>query len=416
MGCGSAGIELSVHAQPEETAVQPSHVVEAPTLSLKTSCASVTVFLVQLEPTMGAPRAAALRELDNYARSNVEHSRRQYARHGTLHDQAGEALRAREVWDQPWVPDDFDVGEARLHPVFQSWTDEQKLAWNHLQWGLEYGVVGQGEKQIVVLNKYAVRAYRDLLPSVVELEARESFEEIDHLEAFAVGLEGLRARYLPHRTTPLYAQSPSGFAHERLNRLLRHGLGYAAHKLLGPGFPTLFFLTRGIKTHNFKPFENAIAGYKDAPHGIRQVSHLHRLDESRHMATALYLARLSDAVLGTLPETSRLFLQAAVKAAWPPGRVVGTRLQYWRTALDEALPFQSVSRDDKDALFAHIEARTADNLLALHARQQKLTRQANKRIVEEAGLPLSVKRAFVEALRADPYSAALVEAVELPEA
>lgn len=365
---------------------------------------------------MGASRAAALRELDTYARSNVQHSLRQYARHGTLYDQASDALRAPEVWDQPWVPDDFDVGEARSHPVFQGWSDEQKLAWNHLQWGLEYGVVGQGERQIVVLNKYAVRAYRHLLPSVVALEERESFEEIDHLEAFAVGLEGLRARYLPHRKTPLYAQSPSGFASERLNRLLRHGLGYAAHKLLGPGFPTLFFLTRGIKTHNFKPFENAIAGYKEAPHGIRQVSHLHRLDESRHMATALYLAKLSDDVLGTLPESSRLFLKAAVKAAWPPGRVVDTRLSYWRAVLDEATPFRGVPQEDKDALFQHIQARTEDNLLALHARQQKLTRQANKRIVEEAGLPLEVKRAFVDALRADPYSAALVEAVELPEA
>ena len=77
--------------------------------------------------------------------------------------------------------------------------------------------------------------------------------------------------------------------------------------------------------------------------------------------------------------------------------MVDTRLQYWRTALDEALPFRGF-HEDKDALFAHIKARTADNLLALHARQQKLTRQASKRIVEEAGLPLEIKRAFVDAL------------------
>lgn len=358
-------------------------------------------------------RQAALRELDAYARSNVQHSLRQYDKHGTLHDRARDALTERDVWDRPWVPDDFDVGEARHHPVFQSWTEAQRLAWNHLQWGLEYGVVGQGERQIVVLNKYAVKAYRHVLPSVVALEERESFEEVDHLEAFAVGLEGLRARYLPHRRRPLYAHCPSGFSSERVNRLVRHGIGMVADKVLGRNFPTLFFLTRGIKTHNFKPFENAIASYKEAPEGIRMVSHLHRLDESRHMATALYLAKLSNAVLEAVPEEGRLLLKAGVRAAWPPGRVVETRLAYWRTVLDEAAPYRSVPQRDKDALYAHLKARTEGNLLALHERQQRLTRQANKRIVEECGLDPELKAAFVDALRADPYSAALVEAVEL---
>jgi hypothetical protein len=361
-------------------------------------------------------RQAAIKELDAFARTNVEHSRRQYDRHGTLHAKAQEALTEDDVWQRPWVPDDFDVGEARNHPVFQSWTAAQKLAWNHLQWGLEYGVVGQGERQIVVLNKYAVHAYRGVMPSVVELEERESFEEEDHLAAFAVGLEGLRARYLPHRRRPLYAHCPSGFSSERLNRVMRHGIGMVAERVLGKNFPTVFFLTRGIKTHNFKPFENAIASFADAPEGIRMVSHLHRLDESRHMATALYMARLSNAVLDAVPDEGRILLKAGVKAAWPPGRVVDTRLAYWRTVLKEARPYQDVPKQDKDALYAHIAANTARNLLALHERQQRLTRQANKRIVEECGLPLDLKRTFIDALRSDPYSASLVEAVELPAA
>ena len=54
-------------------------------------------------------RQAALRELDAYARSNVQHSLRQYDKHGTLHDRARDALTERDVWDRPWVPDDFDV-------------------------------------------------------------------------------------------------------------------------------------------------------------------------------------------------------------------------------------------------------------------------------------------------------------------
>ena len=121
-------------------------------------------------------------------------------------------------------------------------------------------------------------------------------------------------------------------------------------------------------------------------------------------------------MLVTLPEEGRWLLKAGVKAAWPPGRTVETRLAYWRAVLDEATPFQGVPDEDKDALYDHIRDRTEGNLLALHARQEKLTRQANKRIVEECGLPLELKHAFIDALRDDPYSAALVEAVELPEA
>jgi hypothetical protein len=361
-------------------------------------------------------RQSALNELETYARSNIEHSRRQYAQHGTLHAKANEALQAPDLWQRPWVPEDFNVGEARNHPVYQGWNQEQQLAWNHMQWGLEYGVVGQGERQIVVLNKWAVRAYKDVLPAVCELEERESFEEVDHLEAFAVGLEGLRARYLPHRRRPLYASCPSGFSSERANRVARHVLGAAAHKVLGRNFPTLFFLTRGLKTHNFKPFENAIAGFDAAPEQIRMVSHLHRLDESRHMATALYLAKLSNVVLDTLPDEGRHLLQAGIRAAWPRSRVVETRLEYWRRVLDEATPYASVPREDKDALFAHIRVKTAENLRSLHALQERLTRQANKRLVEECGLDPAMKRIFVETLRRDVYTAPLVDAVELPEA
>ncbi len=358
-------------------------------------------------------RQAAIRELDDYAKLNVVHSRRQYDKHGTLHDKAHEALHAADLWERPWVPDDFDVGEARLHPVFQAWDRAKQLAWNHLLWGLEYGVVGQGEKQIVVLNAWAVRSYRHVLPSVVELEERESFEEIDHLNAFAVGLEALRGRYLPHRKQVVYADSPSGFRSERVNAVVRNVVGAAAHRLLGRNFPTMYFLTRGIKTHNFKPFENAIAAYDEAPEGIRMVSHLHRLDESRHMATSMYLAKLSNEVLDTVPDEGKALVQAAIHAAWPKSRTVETRLRYWKTILDEAAPYRAVPQHDKDALYAHIEERTARNLLALHARQAQLTRQANKKLVEQCGLDAATKRLFVETLRADPYTAPLVDAVQV---
>ncbi len=364
-----------------------------------------------------ARRQRAMAELDRFAKMSVRHSIDQYDREGTLEDKAHALLEDDAIWDRPWVPQDFDLGRAHEHPV---WTDrfseEQRLAWNHLQWGLDYSIVGRGECQIIVINRHAVRAFDGVLPSMVQLEDRESFEEIDHLAAFSLVIELLRQRYLPGRRRPLYADSPSGFTNEPMNRVLRHTVGVAGRAMLGNHFPALFFLARGLKTHNFKPFENGIAGYDDAPASIRAISHLHRLDESRHMATALWIARLSNEVLDQAPVESRRLFKAAVRAAWPRGRMADSRIGYWATVLDQSPMFADIHPQERADLLAHVAANTRQGLTRLHARQERLTRQANKRIIEECGLPLHLKRAFVDALRSDPATAPIVDAVELPAA
>lgn len=354
----------------------------------------------------------ALTELDSYADMTIAHSKRQYEKHGTLHDVAKKAFASADIWNHPWVPADFDIGLTHKHPLFSQFTEAQKLAWNHLQWGLEYTVVGQGERQIITLNNYAVSQYAPILPSVVELEKRECFEEVDHLAAFQEGLDALHHKYLSHRSSSLWSIPASGFASERLNKKYRSLLGLLANHLLGSNFPTLFFLTRGMKTHHFKPFENAIAHNPETPEGIREVSHLHRLDESRHMATALYIARLSNEILDKVPNDSRLLFELAIRAAWPKNRMWEYRVQYWSNAL-EAPIFDDLSRPDKQALLAHIKTHTAASLRQLHPRQMRLTRQANKRIIEESGLSPKMKRLFVQILRKDDQHAPLVDAVQL---
>lgn len=362
-------------------------------------------------------RQRALAELDRYAKMAVEHSVGQYDREGTLHAKALALYDQAAVWDKPWVPEDFDLGRAHEHWVYQTrFSTEQKLAWNHLQWGLDYSIVGKGELQIIVINKYAVKAFDGLLPSVIELEERESFEEIDHYEAFKTVIEGLSKKYMPHRKEPLYAFSPSGFRGEAANKVLRHAIGQAGRLMLGNHFPAMFFLSRGLKTHNFKPFENAIASWDQAPKGIREISHLHRLDESRHMATSLWLAKLSNDVLDTVPYESRTLVKAAAAAAWPKGRMAESRVDYWRQVLEEAPIYQDIAKPERAELLEHVRRNTEAGLAKLHFRQEQLTRQANKRIVEECGLPLHLKRAFVGALRKDPATAPMVEAVELPAA
>ena len=147
--------------------------------------------------------------------------------------------------------------------------------------------------------------------------------------------------------------------------------------------------------------------------GIRQISHLHRLDESRHMATSLYLAKLSNVVLETVPVESRALFAAAVHASWPVQRQVENRVGYWKAVLHEAPIYSDVSRAEKADLLQHIRSQTEANLHALHPRQAQLTRQANKRIVEACGLSPEYKAIFVDLLRKDPLHASLVDAVDL---
>ncbi|MDP2309647.1 MAG: hypothetical protein Q8P18_26745 [Pseudomonadota bacterium] len=361
-------------------------------------------------------RTQALSELELYCGMATRHSYDQYEKHGTLFSKAVTAFRDDSVWTEKWVPDDFDVCDAASHPVWeQRFTGEQKLAWNHLQWALDYSAVAQGERQIIVLNNFAVKEYGAILPSVCELERRESFEETDHIEAFCVVLEGVRARYFKTRKEPLQSIPASGFSSETLNRLSRRAMGRVATYLLGSNFPTLFFLARGMKTHGFKPFENSIVTNDEGHPAIRMISHLHRLDESRHMATSLNLARLSSAVLEALPRDNKLLFRLAVQAAFPRGRSADYRLTYWRRVLNESTIYADIPKAERDALYAHMESRIGVNLQSLHERQARLTRQANKRIVEECGLSPDMKRLFVDVLRSDPAYAATVDAVRLDD-
>lgn len=355
----------------------------------------------------------ALKELEQYSAMAVAHSYNQYEKHGTLHSKAGIAFAHPTIWQERWVPDDFDICEARTSATWARFSQEQRLAWNHLQWVLDYSAVAMGEKQLIVLNECAAGDYAKVLPSVVELEKRESFEEQDHIDCFAMVIDAVGERYFQGKGTAVWSISASGFTRERFNKVGRKVVGRLGRYLLGSNFPTLYFLARGMKTHGFKPFENAITTSEVCHESMRTISHLHRLDESRHMATSLNLARLSTAVLETLPKDNALLFKAACEACFPHGRSAEYRISYWRRVLDTARIYQDIPAEEKRALVQHMERRLAANLQGLHELQARLTRQANKRIVEEAGLSPAMKRIFVEHMRGDPAYAATVDAVQI---
>ena len=360
----------------------------------------------------------ALAELDRYAKMNVRHSKDQYAKHGTLHSVAQlafDSARAEtdDLWRKPWVPWDFDIGDSYSHPVYQSFSEEQQLAWNHLEWAYNYEVVAAGEKQIIVLNNHAVRQYRDVLPSVVELETRESFAEVDHVDAFQMGIQAVYDRYFPTMKQEMSSMSPSGFRHQQFNRITRHLTGMMANRLLGRNFPTLFFLIRTIKTVSFKGMENSIARFDESPKVMQQLSHLHRLDESRHQATALKLSKLSNEVLEQSSWESKRLFKLAIHSAWPNNRLLESRMGFWKRVLFNSEIFAGISIEDRQSFFTHICHSATQSLRSLHPRQVQITQQVTKRAVTESGLSPEFKQLFVDVLRKDPIHRSLVEAVVL---
>ena len=71
---------------------------------------------------------SAIAELDRYAKMNVRHSKEQYAKHGSLHSVALRAFdpNSKEMWNKPWVPWDFDIGNPYTHPVYERFSESQK--------------------------------------------------------------------------------------------------------------------------------------------------------------------------------------------------------------------------------------------------------------------------------------------------
>ena len=67
--------------------------------------------------------------------------------------------------------------------------------------------------------------------------------------------------------------------------------------------------------------------------------------------------------------------------------------------LDKEMIEVEIEKEDKDHLFSHISSNITNSLQQLHERQTKLTRQANKKIVELAGLSPKMKHCFVDTLR-----------------
>ena len=158
--------------------------------------------------------------------------------------------------------------------------------------------------------------------------------------------------------------------------------------------------------------ENSIAMFDEAPELLRRVSHLHRLDESRHQATALKLSKLSQEIL----EQTKLGVETTLQTCHPQclveNRMLEARIRFWKLALFDGAIFANIPLEDKTAFFNHICRQATKNSLSLHPRQVTMTQQVTKRAVTESGLSPEFKQIFVDVLRNDPIHRNLVEAID----
>ena len=355
-----------------------------------------------------------LEKLDAYCRKTLTRSTRHHERFGPLVEHAQRTLQDAAIWNHEWTPRELDYGQAADHPVYQdSFSEAQRLAWSHLHWVMDYITVAQGEQQVVVLNGMAARRFRAVCPSVCDLQDRESAEEADHVAAFFEVKAAVEQRYFPRGHT-LDVAATSGTRSGRVNRATRWVIGQGADRIFGSNFPTLFFLTRGMKSHQFKPFELAYSKHEPSHPAMRQLSEMHGWDESRHIATAQHLCRLANPLLDSVPQENRVLFRLAMERLWPRGRVVAYRVGFWRACLFDSAIFADVPAAERRALLQHVEGNITRNLQTLHPVQESLVAKSNRRIVEECGLSPELKREFVAFLRSDPAQSAVVSTVRVP--
>jgi len=355
-----------------------------------------------------------LETLDAYCRKTLLRSSRYHERWGALVEQAHRTLQDPTIWDFEWAPSELDLGVAAAPPVYAaSIAAEQRRAWSHLQWTLDYITVAQGEQQVIVMNGLAAKRFRTVCPSVCELQDRESDEEADHVAGFFAIKDAVQERYFP-RGYRLQVQATSGTSSGRLNRSLRWLIGQGADRIFGSNFPTLFFLTRGMKSHTFKPFEIAYSRHERSHPAIRELSVMHGWDESRHIATAQHLSRLSAPLLGAAPQENQLLFKMAMQRLWPRDRLVQYRVDFWRRCLSDSAVFATVPAEERALLLQHVATNIERSVRRLHPLQESMVRKSNRRIVEECGLSPRLKREFVGFLRSDPSQCAVVESVRVP--
>ncbi|WP_434391021.1 hypothetical protein [Melittangium boletus] len=201
------------------------------------------------------------------------------------------------AWDRPLVPEPLSLG---FHtPWWALYDEEQRLALNHWIYMLMYYRISDGERFVVASNRAVADFLDGVDADVAGLLRLEADEEEDHIAAFervrAVltrrhGVEGLRMPVKPLRPY-LVSRRTLRFLCERF----------------GADFVASYYLGRGIVNHLGKAFETQVETVDAGASALARLSHLHTVDENRHMAVSRMMAACTHGLVERRKHTSALY-------------------------------------------------------------------------------------------------------------
>ncbi|MCA8924270.1 MAG: hypothetical protein KDD82_20845 [Planctomycetes bacterium] len=186
-------------------------------------------------------------------------------------------------FDDWLVPEAWSVGY--YTPLWESLSEEERLACNHWVYCLHYNKIIRGEGMAVVANCLIADAVEPQAPHVAALLRHEAEEERDHIAAFGRTLGAIYARY---GVDPRYTGEKRGHRYVR-NRPV---VGWLI-RTFGVDFLTTYFTGRGIANHLGKGYELPLCTFRTGNAQVQELSLLHTQDESHHMAASHLIAAAS---------------------------------------------------------------------------------------------------------------------------
>jgi hypothetical protein len=225
-----------------------------------------------------------------------QHARKRLAgEHHPLLAQARRTVDALRLDD--WlVPEAMSLGYHT--PYWEALSEQERLACNHWIYVLMYTRICEGEEYVINANLVFADAIAPHEPQVADLLRREAAEEVDHIASFRAVRQAVLARHGVDRPLPTHAKLARGvLIHPRAIRALI--------RAFGADFLVTYFGARGIANHMGKAFEQPVGATESKNRGARELSLLHTIDESQHMAVSHLLSACGREVLPLAPRRGR---------------------------------------------------------------------------------------------------------------
>lgn len=300
----------------------------------------------------------------------------------------------RESWEeasrgQLLVPEELSLG---FHtPWWRHYGDEQRLALNHWVYMLMYYRISDGERFVVLTNPVVADFLQGLEPEIAGLLRLEAEEEVDHISAFERVREVLTRLHgvdgLPMPVKPLRRYIVST---RTVRFLTRH---------FGADFVAAYYLGRGLVNHLGKAFETQVEVVEGGRSVLARLSHLHTVDENRHMAVSRMMAACTHALVERRRHTSALY--EALHHALQQVMVTYTLSDRLTKAQERAMSLRVVPRMRalRSVPYEQLEA-TIDahftGLNGLERARNAFVPRFNQRLLERACLSLEDKRDWYE--------------------